>query len=333
MRKTLLLVLLILAASAGASPLFDDNAVVNIEIAGPFSGLVRNKEDREELPFRLSANGITHDVELRAAGKSRMQVCTFPMLRVDFVKDATDGSLFEGQNKVRLVTHCRRSDAAHADVLQEFLTYRIFNELTDVSYRVRLVDVAYVDTDNGSDTTRRYGFFLEPKEGPADRFGGEALEIPGVSLASLDDDHMALVYVFQYLIANTDWSLALAFEDDACCHNGNLIEIDGTRYYLPYDFDQAGLVNARHARPDPGLRLRNVTQRRYRGFCIDNETLRRALGTVRSKETDILTIVDELPALSSRDRKSTRRYLEKFFAEARKEDRLLASFKRRCIKG
>ena len=61
-------------------------------------------------------------------------------------------------------------------------------------------------------------------------------------------------------------------------------------------------------------------------------TLRRAIGAVRSKQDSILTLVDELPALSPRDRKSTRRFLEKFFAEAEKEDRLLASFKRRCIK-
>lgn len=316
-----------------AAPLFDTNDIIDIELRGPFGELVRNKKSRPELPFLLTAEGKTHEVELRPAGKSRMQVCSFPMLRVNFDRSATAGSVFDGQNKIRLVTHCRRSNAAQADVLQEYLTYRIFTLLTDVAYRVRLANIAYVDTEERADgaLTQRYGFFLEPRNALAERLGGTALEEYGVTLASLDDDHMARVYVFQYLIANTDWSLAVADDEDACCHNGNLVEIDGTRYYLPYDFDQAGVVDARHARPDPSLRLRNVTQRRYRGFCMDPGILRSALRDVASKRTEIMALVEALPALAPRDRNRTAQYLEKFFKQAEDESKLLRDFERRCI--
>lgn len=327
------MLLLAPAVDVVATPLFDSYDIIDIEVRGPFGELVANKKRRPELPFQLTAEGTTHAVELRPAGKSRMKVCSFPMLRVNFDRSATAGSIFDGQNKIRLVTHCRRSNAAQADVLQEYLTYRIFTLLTDVAYRVRLANIVYVDTDDRADgaATQRYGFFLEPKAVLAERLGGDAIEEFGVTLGSLDDDHIALVYVFQYLIANTDWSLAVALDEEVCCHNGNIVEIDGTRYYLPYDFDQAGVVDARHARPDPSLRLRTVTQRRYRGFCMDPGTVRSALREVKSRRNDIMTLVDSLPALTPRDRKKTARYLEKFFEEAEDEAKLLKEFERRCV--
>ncbi len=39
------------------------------------------------------------------------------------------------------------------------------------------------------------------------------------------------------------------------------------KYSVPYDFDSSGLVNAHYAAPPEGLRVRNIRQRLYRGFC------------------------------------------------------------------
>ena len=63
------------------------------------------------------------------------------------------------------------------------------------------------------------------------------------------------MFVFQYLIANTDWGYVKADDDDACCHNGDLFEIDNQVVFVPYDFDLAGLVNSRYAFPDLPLDL------------------------------------------------------------------------------
>lgn len=270
---------------------------------------------------------------MRLRGKSRRRVCEFPPLRIKFSAGDTSQSIFEGQEKLKLVTHCRGTRAAQVDVLEEYAAYRIFSLISDVSYRVRLLHITYTDTDGGlrESTFDRYGFVIEPASKLAERVGGQSAHVAGVSLGSLDVEQAATVFIFQYLIGNTDWSLVTNDEDDTCCHNGDLIDIESDRYYVPYDFDLSGLVNARYARPDPSLRIRKVTQRRYRGFCIPREALENALGKIIARRGDILDVISESPGLSEKEIAATTGYIEKFFAEASNTDKLLASFERRCL--
>ena len=161
--------------------------------------------------------------------------------------------------------------------------------------------------------------------------GGVELETGSVALARLDRAHAALVYVFQYLIGNTDWSFVTAEHEEFCCHNGDLMDIDGTIYYLPYDFDLAGIVNARYARPQPKMRLRSVRQRRYRGFCTDTETLRAAIRHLNARRDDIHEVIGATPGLSDKDSEKIADYLDAYFERAQDEDKLLRSFERDCI--
>lgn len=116
--KTVLLACLLAAATrAAATPLFSDDTIIDVEIAGPMERLIANKTEREEMPFVLRADGHDHEVRVRVRGKSRIRVCKFAPLRVNFKKKATAGTLFEGQDKLKLATHCRDSDEAEKDVL------------------------------------------------------------------------------------------------------------------------------------------------------------------------------------------------------------------------
>lgn len=327
------IVLLALSSNVGASPLFEDSRVLGVKLNGPLSSLFETADDRTELPFSFTANGAEHAVKVRLRGKSRRRVCEFPPLRLNFSAADTSQSIIAGQDKLKLVTHCRGSRAAQVDLLEEYAAYRIFNLLSDFSFRVRLLHITYTDTDGGlkESTFDRYGFLIEPAPGLAERVGGELTEVPGVSLGSLDVDQIATVFIFQYLIGNTDWSLVTNEEDDACCHNGDLIDTASGRYYVPYDFDLSGMVNARYARPDPSLRIKRVTQRRYRGFCIPGEALEDALGKIMARRAAIMNVIAQLPGLSTKEIAATRRYIDKFFAEADNADKLLASFERRCL--
>jgi hypothetical protein len=139
------------------------------------------------------------------------------------------------------------------------------------------------------------------------------------------------MYVFQYLIGNTDWSLVPSDEEQACCHNGTLIEKDETILYVPFDFDLSGFVDAPYAKPAPDLRLKSVRQRRYRGFCTDRAHVEAALDIVTSQRQSILDLVEALPLLTNKDKQARLDYLEEFFRSARKREDLLESFDRRCI--
>lgn len=334
--RLLLLVLLATTGTAGASPLFDDNSVLEVELEGPLYSLFRNKRDenREEMPFGMTAEGTRHEINARIRGKSRLEYCIFPPLRLNFKKDSVAGTLFAGQDKLKLVTHCSQSKFAEANILEEFAAYKILNVLTEKSFRVRLVHIHYIDTDdhvNGLESPR-YGFLIEAKEQMAERTGGGFPDKPRVSVKQLDQEHAVLVYVFQYLIGNTDWSLATATGEEICCHNVALLESESLLNPVPFDFDLSGLVNARYAKPHPGLRsIIRVTQRLYRGHCTDPVTLRNTISFIKSKREDIVDIINDLPMLTLKNKQQKIDFLERAFKAMEKEDKLIRSFEDHCL--
>jgi hypothetical protein len=328
-----LLLLLGISPASHGSALFEDHTVLEVSVTGPLTTLLENISSREELPFVLRANGVDHKIKLRLRGKSRLEVCSFSPLRLRLSADDTPGTVFAEQNKLKLVTHCRGSSAYQASALREFAAYRIFNIISDIGYRVRLLHISYIDTDEGrkNKTTTSYGFLIESAAGLALRANGTALNVKGISVASLDEQEAAKVFIFQYLIGNTDWSLVRAEIDDRCCHNGDVLEIGSSRYYVPYDFDLSGIVNARYAWTNPALRISRVTQRKYRGYCISPEALKQGLTHINALRADILNVIEEVPGLSLKDRQKTTRFLDGFFAVASDEDKLLRRFERYCL--
>ena len=76
---------------------------------------------------------------------------------LDFKRKQTQGTLFEGQNKLKLVTHCKEAFAKRDYLAAELLTYRLLNLLTDMSFRVRPLAITYVDTDTDQ-KQERFGF-------------------------------------------------------------------------------------------------------------------------------------------------------------------------------
>jgi hypothetical protein len=328
----LLLSLFALSLTNPQVSLFDENHLLEAQLTGPLKTLLKHRKDRQELPFVLKVAGIEHAVKIRTRGKSRLRVCSFPPLRIRFSPADTEQTLFASQDKLKLVTHCQRGDAAQTNVLEEFAAYRIYSFLSPLSYQVRLVHLTYTDTAarRGKEPVAHYGFLIESQDSLTRRVGGTLAKVKGVSLASFDKDQLALMYIFQYLIGNTDWSM-VADEEDSCCHNGDLVDIGKKRFYVPYDFDLAGLVNAKYAYPDPVLRIRKVTQRLYRGFCMPTDVLRKALFRIDAVKAIIFQEMAELPGISPRGARHGIDFLNRFFTLAEDHEGLLHTFERHCI--
>jgi hypothetical protein len=315
-----------------AAPLFEEHSTLEFDLNGPLSSLIKNKNERNEWPFLLRIDATGFDLQVRVRGNSRLRVCDFPPLRLNFNEADTVGTLFEGQGKLKLVARCMKGDRSERDVLEEYAAYRIFSLLSDVSYRVRLVHLNFSDTDDRLNEAyrRSYGFLIEPLEQLVSRVDGSSSELAGVSLRQMDENQAALVYIFQYLIANTDWSFVKPDEDEFCCHNIKLINIGSKQFPVPYDFDLAGLVSAAYARPDPSLKIKKVSKRLYRGFCTDTRTLRGALRRITSREDEILRVIADLPMFEDREKQNRMEYLQAFFEEAREEDKIISVFEKRC---
>ena len=327
------LAIILVSLQVEAAPLFEEHTVLEIELAGPLQKLTFSKSTNDEFPFTLRASGVKHQVQVRTRGNSRLFFCKFPPLRLNFVANTAANSVFEDQDKLKLVTHCRNRDRAEQDMLQEYIAYRILNLLSENSYRVRLLRISYSDIDKSSDTRgpHRYAFLIESAEELAARTGATNVKLKSVKRSSLDLDQAALVFIFQYLVGNTDWSIVKAEGDEYCCHNVELFEIDSSLFAVPYDFDQAGVVNATYAKPHPSLRIRRVTQRQYRGYCIPPDALRSALRSIMNKRLEIVGLPASTPGLSPKETATTTKYLDGFFKKVGDPRKMVDDFQSRCL--
>jgi hypothetical protein len=321
------------AASESGRPLFADDAVIELSLEGPLKATFADREVRQPRPFSLRMGAADVPVQVQVRGKSRTRICAFAPLRLDFGPDGAAGTVFAGQGRLKLVLPCHDSDPAEGDVLEEYAAYRIFNLLSDLSYRVRLAHIRFVDTDepDAGPLMVRHAFLLESDGELSARAGLPEARMPAVRRSELAADQAALVFIFQYLVGNTDWSLVAAKGEDLCCHNLRLFGAAPPLYAVPYDFDLVGLVNARYAKPDPSLKIRDVRRRRYRGYCIDPGALEAALAHIRARQDVILAVSRSLPLLDESQLEAQARYLESYFEQAGDAPQLLEQFVEQCL--
>ncbi len=265
--------------AAESAPLFASHDVLEITLEADFHTIRRedrSDEDSEERPAVMrwtNPDGTveTQDIQVQTRGIFRLmrRNCDFPPLRLNVKKGPVEGTLFEGQDKLKLVSPCRLGqDYWQQYVLAEYLVYRMFNLLSPMSFRVRLARVTFTDTSGEDDAFTRMAFLIEDDDALATRIGGwkvpwenpEAQFDPRI----LDKRQAILMDVFQYMIGNTDWS-------GVQMHNVELIHSPPMLYAtVPYDFDFSGIVDARYANPDASLDIRSVRDRLFRGFCPED---------------------------------------------------------------
>ena len=303
-------------------PLFASDDILEVRIEAPFAQIMSERPEDEDLPASLrytASDGepVELDIGIRTRGnyRRRKTVCEFAPLRLNIRRSAAFDTVFENQDKLKLVTHCRNKSLRYEQtVLTEYLAYRILNLMTEVSHRVRLLRLTYIYTDSGRET-ESYGFLIEHQDRLADRTGQPVVSIKKITYSDLWPEYTNLVFVFQYLIGNTDFSPVAGSDRDECCHNQRLFGGAGGPYYsVPFDFDLAGIVNAPHATPNPRFNLRSVRERLYFGRCESNNTLLPAtLERFRERREAIEALIVSQPGLSSYARKSTKNFIDRFY--------------------
>ncbi len=313
----------VIEASGHVARLFATTDVLEITLEGPLTTISRDQEGEPEYhPAILSFTNDAGDpqsvtIELRIRGNYRRQrrVCRAPPLYLNLPKKEVKGTVFEGQDKIKLVSHCQRQKKFQQFLLKEYLGYRVLNVLTDKSHGVRPLRVNYVDTDREGRQSTHYAFLIEHKKDLARRLGMASPKVSRVQKDALDEAHANLVAVFQYLIGNTDWSMVGGAIGENCCHNVvPLARPDGKYVPLPYDFDFSGVVNAPYAEPNPKLPIKRVRQRLYRGFCTRNEVLEGSFALLNEKKNEIYALYENQPGLDQTTARHVHRYYDDFYA-------------------
>ncbi len=312
------------AAPEAAKPLFASDEVIHITIRGPVDVLSRGGPDsRSTAQATIGVNG-TQDVlpvqlALRGITRRQRDVCQFPPLRVVFNQPPPAGSLFAGQRKLKLVTHCRSAEAFQNYLMLEYGTYKLYNQLTPMSFRARLAQVDYV-TDSGTPIISRIGFFLEEIDDVGRRNGMREAKVgERIPVSQLSRPDAARVGLFEYMVGNLDWAMQAGPAGDACCHNSPLIgpeaAASATLYPVPYDWDFSGLVDTPYAVAPDAINVSSVRQRRYRGFCRHNAEARIEIARLRSMQGQLMANYATIPGLDPKMEKKASNYLGGFFAD------------------
>lgn len=352
-----LLVMLCIPAGASAQEekakplkLFESEDTLVIEMTAPWREFVRNEDYKGGYPAKLEytdelGNVESLDLTVERRGVTRQRVCKIPPVKLRFEKGSAKGTTFRGQGSLKMVTHCESKDGYEQYYVLEMLAYRMYNLLTDYSFKVRPLTVTYFQVEDPDEEESRFSFVKKKKsEGPvfaflieddkdvANRFDLHKLNVGRISPKQLDSHESALFALFQYMISNVDWAATSGPDPSECCHNAKLIGPEPTTpddiiHVLPYDFDSSGLVDSPYAHPPENLPVRSVTQRLYRGYCAHNASLDTARQEILANEQAIYDLVESEDRLDSGRKKKALNYLADFF-EIMRDD---ADFQKKVV--
>lgn len=343
--KTLVLLLALLTLAnapkvlAEGYPLFDSDETLDLVIEVPMKTLLGKAEQNPVLPGYLryvdaSGNETSIAIDITTRGRSRLSYCDFPPLSITLNRDQVDSTLFAGQRKLKIGTQCRKGAKYINYLEQEFGIYKAYNLLSDYSFRVRKLNITYRDSAKKRKDEVHPAFFIESDHEVASRLGMEVIKRPTIKVSQLDAEQTNIYSLFQYLIANTDWAITKGPGAEDCCHNGKLIGRPGTQenwVVLPYDFDQAGIINTEYALPALGLGIRTVRTRLYRGECRYKDRLDETIALFNDQHDKIEAAL--LPeSLTASTRKSSLAYIQAFYSTINDAEQLDKQIVRACLK-
>ncbi len=313
MLATLLLGLIYPNLQGFSQELFQKKEVLQINIVTNLRALLKDKKDNTayysaNLSYSDEQNEtMTLPIKLKQRGNFRRTsgTCDFPPLLLNFPKKKVKNTLFDNQDKLKLVTQCLTENL----VFHEYLVYEIYNLLTDISFKARLVEVKYIDSLNKRKSITHYGFFIEDETDLAKRNEAKNSNQKNLTMAHMDSVTMATVAMFEYLIGNNDWSVP-------ALHNIKLFT-QPNKIFLPtpYDFDHSGIVDANYALPPPQLELSSVRERLYRGLDYSPEIFQQVFDKFNSLKPKIYALYVDNPLLDNRYIKQTVRYLDAFYED------------------
>ena len=292
----------------------------------------REKMKGEYMPVQLTYHvndtlDINKKVRVKARGEFRRDHCILPPFWLNIKKAKVGNKLLKGTKKIKIVTHCKDSKQYEQYVIKEYLAYKIYNEISPYSLRVRLVHMKYIDTGRKNKETSSWAFMIEPEDMMAERVGAVPIKSDVVSMRYCDTLMMDVSALYMYMIGNADYSIAGR-------HNMKLIRRQDPNRPLPvpvpYDFDYAGIVNAFYAIPGENLGLTSVKERYYLGPCRDDHHYLTAIDQIQRNKDSILEVAISSPYLEEKVRKELIKYLEEYFSLAEKSENLIRSLKSTC---
>lgn len=312
--------------------LFNETGPMDITLTFDLKNYQRNKFAGEYIPvhFHYQINdtlGLEKSIRIKARGEFRRKHCSFAPFWLNIRKADIANQHLQEVKRMKIVTHCRGSREYADYLLKEYLTYKIYNILSPVSFRVRLLRMRYVDTGRKNRVTESWAFMIEPEGMLAERYDALAIKNDKLSMRYMEPESMGLVALFQFMIGNPDFSIVGR-------HNVKILGLPGFRSEgftpVPYDFDYTGLVNAAYAIPGENLGITSVTERYFLGLCRDMNEYQKVIDHMENHRDEILEMINSFPYLKEKRKNAMISYLEEFYFLASNPELIQKRLQRSC---
>ncbi len=292
---------------------FTEELEVNIQVdMEALTGDLRN-EDKHASQFSFvdaKGNLQVWNTKLRLRGKYRRLNCAdTPPMKIYFDKDDLKAAGFAKFNDLKLVNYCV-DDKAEAKnlLLKEYMAYKIYNQLSDYSFRVQLLKVTYEDIKSNK-KIKQWAFVIEDTAELRSRLNLEKVEQEfGLKQEQYELEEIQKVSLFQYLIGNVDWSLKMA-------KNIKIMAKDDKLIAIPYDFDFTGLVNPPYGSVSEKLGVQLLTERVYLGYPNEVNNLSKSIELYKEKKEVIFAMVKSNKQLNGILRLEIKNYLQSFYKD------------------
>jgi hypothetical protein len=322
MKKFLLFLLIVVAIyipvaaqKLDRKKFFDDESIVTATLEMDIKDLLAKKAKQRYLPGTMmlsfkDGSTVNEKITATVRGNFRRETCYMPGLTVNFKAD-TNSSMAKFKT-MKISNGCNSGDEPGQLVIKEYLAYKIYNLLTDMSLRVRLMNISFKDVSGKRKPYTQYAFMIEDVDDMAKRNNMVEVEEVKFNTEQTNRDQMTLVTLFEYLIGNTDWSVP-------AYHNVKLIAPKDDKsvrpYVVAYDFDICGFVDPPYATIDEQLQsqISSVRERLNRGFPRSMEELKIAVKIFNDKKEKLIGLIKNNEYLNSREKSRSVGYVEDFY--------------------
>lgn len=246
--------------------------------------IAANRKSNDYFPGALTLDdGTQFKIDIKSRGKYRRRIAEIPPLKLKFKKKALAQAGLDTLNELKLVLPCYNNELGDELVVKEYIAYRMFEKLAGVSMKVQLIRLNLRDKHVENASKRSVmAILLEDEEEMAARLNAQLIDQFGTPVDSLVTNQVSLMVMFQYMIGNTDWDIAMN-------RNVRLLRspVTGKIMTVPYDFDFSGIVSAPYASPATETGLKNVQDRFLMSSGLKIESLRKATQIIRSAKKEI----------------------------------------------
>lgn len=304
---------------------FLDDSIINIQFTTDIKKLKGNKNKPDWQPASIIVQWgdslINEKIRVEPRGNYRKEHCEMASLMIDF-KTKTSPFLSELKT-LKFVGGCHENSSSEDLVLREYLVYKLYNILSPMSFRVRLLRVTYYDSQKKIKSYTQYAFLIEDIGDLAKRNDCKEITKKAYATETTNKEQITFVSIFQYMIGNTDWAVPNY-------HNIKLMvprsDTLASPYVVPYDFDYCGLVDAPYALPNEELNIKSVKERYYQGYKRPIEYLKTVASTYNNKHDELMQCVNNFSLLKQKDKEDVTDYLDQFFKTIKSESSIRYAF-------